>query len=59
VESGDHQLGRSGSGLWKASTSKAVAPPMLVKDRWIGPREQILNVPIASWWYGPSSWLST
>jgi hypothetical protein len=33
-----------------------------VKDRWIGPREQVLNVPITCQCYGPSkpsSWLST
>jgi hypothetical protein len=31
-----------------------------VKDRWVGPHEQVLNVPIACWRYGhgkPSSWL--
>jgi hypothetical protein len=28
-------------------------PPMSVKDRWVGPREQVLNVPVAYWWYGP------
>jgi hypothetical protein len=27
---------------------------VLVKDRWVDPREQVLNVPIACWWYGPS-----
>jgi hypothetical protein len=26
VKSGDHRLGRSGSGVWKAGTSKVVAP---------------------------------
>jgi hypothetical protein len=26
VESGDHWLERLGSGMWKASTSKAIAP---------------------------------
>jgi hypothetical protein len=40
----DRRLGRSGSVMWKASTSKIVAPPMLVKDRWVGPCEQVLNV---------------
>jgi hypothetical protein len=25
-----------------------------VKDRWVGPREQVLNVPIACQCYGPS-----
>jgi hypothetical protein len=62
VESEDHQLGRSGSGTWKASTFKVVAPPVLVKDRWVGPCEHVLSVPIACWWYGPgkpSSLLST
>jgi hypothetical protein len=33
VESGNRQLGRSGSDMWKAGTSKVVAPPMSVKDR--------------------------
>jgi hypothetical protein len=42
----DRWLGRSGSGMWKADTSKFVAPPVSDKDRWVGPREQILNVPI-------------
>jgi hypothetical protein len=26
-----------------------------VKDRWVGPREQVLNVLIASWYMGPIS----
>jgi hypothetical protein len=26
---------------------------VLVKDQWVGPREQALNVPIACRWYGP------
>jgi hypothetical protein len=33
-------------------------PPVLVKDRWVCPREQVLNVLIACQWYGsgmPSS----
>jgi hypothetical protein len=37
-------------------------PPVSVKDRWVDPREQVLNVPIACLCYGPgkpSSWLST
>jgi hypothetical protein len=32
-----------------------------VKNRWVDPREQVLNVPITCWCYGPSkpsSWLS-
>jgi hypothetical protein len=36
-----------GSGMWKVNTFKAIAPPGSVKDRWVGFREQILNVPIA------------
>jgi hypothetical protein len=46
-ERGDSWSGRSGSDTWKAGTSKVVAPPVSVKDRSIGPREQVLNVPIA------------
>jgi hypothetical protein len=29
-----------------------------VKDRWIGPREQVLNVSIACWYIGLVSWCS-
>jgi hypothetical protein len=39
-----------------------VAPPVSVKDRWVGPHEQVLNVPIACQRYvsgKPSSMLST
>jgi hypothetical protein len=25
-----------------------------VKDRWVGPREHVLNIPITCWRYGPS-----
>jgi hypothetical protein len=34
----------------------------LIKDQWVGPREQVLNVLITCWCYGPgkpSNWLST
>jgi hypothetical protein len=48
-ESGDSWLGWSGSGMWQAETSKVVAPPMSVKDRWVGPCEQVWNVLIACW----------
>jgi hypothetical protein len=44
--------------MWKAGTFQVVAPPVSIKDRWVGPREQVLNVPIACWCYGfskPSS----
>jgi hypothetical protein len=53
--------------MWRTGTSKVVAPPVSVKDRLVGPHEQVLNVPIACRWYGsgkPSSmrlmdvWLS-
>jgi hypothetical protein len=27
---------------------------MSIKDWWVGPHEQVLNVSIACWWYGPS-----
>jgi hypothetical protein len=54
VENGDRQLGRSGSVIWQASTFKVVALTVSVKDRSVGPREQVLNVPIACWCYGPS-----
>jgi hypothetical protein len=33
--------------MWQAGTSEVVAPPRLVKDHSVGPREQVLNVPIA------------
>jgi hypothetical protein len=62
MESGDCWFGRSGSGTWQASTSKVVAPPVSVKDRWFGPHEQVLNIPITCRWYGPgkpSTWLPT
>jgi hypothetical protein len=36
-------------GMWQASTSKVVAPPVLIMDRSVGPCEQVLNVPIAYW----------
>jgi hypothetical protein len=49
----DHQLGRSGSVIWKVGTSKVVAPPVSVKDRCVGPREQVLNIHIAYQRYGP------
>jgi hypothetical protein len=55
MESKDHRLGRSESVMWKAGTSKVVAPPVLVKNRWVGPREQVLNVPVAYLYMGPVS----
>jgi hypothetical protein len=36
--------------------------PVSIKDRWIDPHEQVLNIPIACWWFGrskPSSLSST
>jgi hypothetical protein len=41
--------------MWKGSTSNVVAPTVLVKDRWVGPHKQVLNVPIACWYMGPVS----
>jgi hypothetical protein len=38
-ERGDSWSGRSGSGMWQAGTSKVVAPLVLVKNRWVDPRE--------------------
>jgi hypothetical protein len=42
---------RSGGALrWKAEDSRLGSrgpPAVSVKDRWVGPREQVLNVPIA------------
>jgi hypothetical protein len=32
--------------MWKVGAFKAVAPAVLVRDRWVGPREQVLNVRI-------------
>jgi hypothetical protein len=48
----DHRLGRSASSVWKADTFRSL--PVSVKDRWVGLHEQVLNVPIACWCYGPS-----
>jgi hypothetical protein len=39
----------------KPTPSRLYPPPVSIKDRWIGPREQVLNVPIACWWYGSST----
>jgi hypothetical protein len=46
-ESGGSWLEKSGNSMWQASTSKVVAPPESVTDRWVGPHEQVFNVPIA------------
>jgi hypothetical protein len=55
VESGDRRLGRSGSDMWNAGTSKVVDLPVSVKDRWVGPREQVLNISTVCWYMGPVS----
>jgi hypothetical protein len=47
-------LGRVGRVMWKADTSKVVALSVSVKDRWVGPCEQVLNVLITCWRYEPS-----
>jgi hypothetical protein len=36
-----------GVGIWQAGTSMVVAPPVSIRDRSVGPHEQVLNVPIA------------
>jgi hypothetical protein len=53
------KVGECGMESWPF---KAIAQPVSIKDRWVGPHEQVLNVPIACWWYvpsKPSSWSST
>jgi hypothetical protein len=45
----------------KSVPSRLWPPPMSVKDRWVAPREHVLNVPITCWCCGPgkpSDWLS-
>jgi hypothetical protein len=49
----DRRLGRAESVMSKAGTSKVVAPSVSIKDRGVGTREQVLNVPIACWHMGP------
>jgi hypothetical protein len=62
-ESGDSWLGKSGSGYVASRYLQGYSSPhMSIKDRSVGPREQVLNVPIACRWYVPgmpSSQLST
>jgi hypothetical protein len=41
--------------MWKVDTSKVVAPPVSIKDRWVGPHEQMLNVPMTYWYMRPVS----
>jgi hypothetical protein len=38
-----------GVDMWHAGTSKLVPPSGSIKDRSVGPHEQVLNVPITSW----------
>jgi hypothetical protein len=44
-----YRLGRSESVMWQANTSKIVASVVSVKERWVDPHEQVLNVLIACW----------
>jgi hypothetical protein len=53
VERGDRRYGRLRSSMWKVSAFKAIAPHVSVKDRWVGLRKQVLNVPITCRCYGP------
>jgi hypothetical protein len=39
----------------KPSPLRLKPPPVLVKDRWVSPREQVLNVLIACWYMSPVS----
>jgi hypothetical protein len=46
----------------KPAPPRLYHPPVSVKNRWIGHREQVLNIPIAYRWYESckaSSWIST
>jgi hypothetical protein len=45
-------VGWEGRRVWcgKPAPPRLYPPPVLIKDRWIGPREQVLNVPIACWY---------
>jgi hypothetical protein len=49
----DHRLGRPENEMWKADTSKVVAPFVSVKNQWVSPREQVSNIPITCQRYGP------
>jgi hypothetical protein len=37
----------------KPAPQRLYPPPVLIKDRSVGPHEQVLNVPIACQWYAP------
>jgi hypothetical protein len=50
----DHRLGRSESVMGKDDTSKIVALSVLVKDRWVVPLRQVLNILITYWCYESS-----
>jgi hypothetical protein len=49
----DHRMGRSGSEMWKADTSRVVALACVSWGPMGCPREQVLNVPITCQRYGP------
>jgi hypothetical protein len=38
----------------KSAPPMLYSPPVSVKNQWVGPHEQVLNIPIAWWWYGSS-----
>jgi hypothetical protein len=42
-------------GVWcgKLAPPKLWPLPLSVKDRWVSLREQVLNILITCWWYGP------
>jgi hypothetical protein len=49
-------VGWNGQGVvcGKPAPSRLWPPPVSIKDRWVGPCEQVLNIPITCWWYEPS-----
>jgi hypothetical protein len=43
-------VGKVGEWVCGKPTPSRLLPPLVsVKDRWVGPHEQVLNVPIACW----------
>jgi hypothetical protein len=47
VKSVGPSVGKVGEWCWQAGTYKVVAPSVSIKDRWVDPHEQVLNIPIA------------
>jgi hypothetical protein len=54
-KSGGLSVGKGGESDMKSRYFRSCSPPtVLVKDRWVSPREQVLNILITYWSYGPS-----